>query len=76
MFPYRDDNPTLATPAITLLLIGLNVVSWVVVQGMGAEPSLSRSVCELGLIPGEFLGRLPDGYTLPMTRSTVCVMTG
>ena len=76
MFPYRDDNPTLATPAVTLLLIGLNVVSWVVVQGMGAEPSLSRSVCELGLIPGEFLGRLPDGYTLPMSRSTVCVMTG
>jgi len=76
MFPYRDDNPTLATPAVTLFLIGVNVVSWVVVQGMGAEPNLSRSVCELGLIPGEFLGLLPDGYTLPMSRSTVCVMTG
>jgi membrane associated rhomboid family serine protease len=76
MFPYRDDNPTLATPAVTLFLIGVNVVIWVVVQGMGAEPNLSRSVCELGLIPGEFLGRLPDGYTLPMSRSTVCVMTG
>ena len=50
MFPYRDDNPTLATPIATLLLIGLNVVSWVVVQGMGAEPNLSRSVCELSLI--------------------------
>jgi membrane associated rhomboid family serine protease len=76
MFPYRDDNPTLATPAVTLFLIGVNVISWVVVQGMGAEPNLSRSVCELGLIPGEFLGLLPDGYTLPLSRSTVCVMTG
>jgi membrane associated rhomboid family serine protease len=76
MFPYLYDNPTLATPAVTLLLIGVNVVFWVVVQGMGAEPNLSRSVCELGLIPGEFLGLLPDGYTLPMNRSTVCVMTG
>jgi membrane associated rhomboid family serine protease len=76
MFPYRDDNPTLATPIVTLFLIGVNVVIWVVVQGMGAEPRLSRSVCELGLIPGEFLGLLPDGYTLPMSRSTVCVMTG
>jgi membrane associated rhomboid family serine protease len=76
MFPYRDDNPTLATPVVTLFLIGVNVVIWVVVQGMGAEPNLSRSVCELGLIPGEFLGLLPDGYTLPMSRSTVCVMTG
>jgi membrane associated rhomboid family serine protease len=76
MFPYRDDNPTLATPAVTLLLIGVNTFFWVFVQGMGAEPSLSRSVCELGLIPGEYLGHLPEGYTLPMSRSTVCVITG
>jgi membrane associated rhomboid family serine protease len=76
MFPYRDDNPTLATPIATLLLIGVNVVFWVLVQGMGAEPSLSRSVCELGLIPGEFLGYLPDGYAVPMSRSTVCVVGG
>jgi membrane associated rhomboid family serine protease len=76
MFPYRDDNPTLATPVATLLLIGANIVFWVLVQGMGAEPSLSRSVCELGLIPGEFLGLLPEGFTLPMGRSTACVMTG
>src|ERR687896_61872 len=76
MFPYRDDNPTLATPAVTLFLIGVNVVIWVVVQGMGAEPNLSRSVCELGLIPGEFLGLLPDGHTVPLSRSTACVMSG
>src|SRR4051812_16904149 len=76
MFPYRDDNPTLATPFVTLLLIGLNVVSWVVVQGMGAEPNLSRSVCELGLIPGEFLGRLPDGFSIPMSRTMACVIEG
>jgi membrane associated rhomboid family serine protease len=76
MFPYRDDNPTLAAPIVTLLLIGANVVFWVAVQGMGAEPNLSRSVCELGLIPGEFLGRLPDGSAVPMSRSTVCVIGG
>jgi membrane associated rhomboid family serine protease len=76
MFPYRDDNPTLATPVVTLILIAANVVFWVVVQGMGAEPTLSRSVCELGLIPGEVLGRLPEGFTVPMGRSTVCVITG
>src|SRR5918997_1691547 len=76
MFPYRDDNPTLATPVATFLLIGANLAMWVLVQGMGAEPNLSRSVCELGLIPGEFLGLLPEGSTLPMSRSTVCVITG
>jgi membrane associated rhomboid family serine protease len=47
---------------------------WVLVQGMGAEPALSRSVCELGLIPGEFLGRLPQGASVPMGPQTVCVL--
>jgi membrane associated rhomboid family serine protease len=41
---------------------------------MGAEPTLSRSVCELGLIPGELLGRIPEGYTLPMSREMSCVI--
>jgi membrane associated rhomboid family serine protease len=72
MFPYRDDNPTIGTPAVTYLLIGLNVAVWVLVQGMGVEPLLSKSVCELGLIPGEFLGRIPEGYTLPMSPTTAC----
>ena len=74
MFPYRDDNPTLATPAVTYLLIALNVAAWVLVQGMGAEPYLSKSVCELGLIPGELLGRLPEGYSVPMSDTMACVM--
>jgi membrane associated rhomboid family serine protease len=74
MFPYRDDNPTLGTPAVTYLLIGLNVAAWVLVQGMGAEPYLSKSVCELGLIPGEFLGRIPPGYAIPVSEGTTCVV--
>jgi membrane associated rhomboid family serine protease len=74
MFPYRDDNPTLATPVITILLIGLNVAAWVFVQGMGSEPFLSRSVCELGLIPGEFLSRLPPGYSIPVSDAAACVI--
>lgn len=47
---------------------------WALVQGMGAEPSLSRSVCELGLIPGEFLGLVPQGASVPMGPQTVCVL--
>src|SRR5918999_6573151 len=74
MFPYRDENPPLATPVVTVVLIGLNVAAWILVQGMGAEPFLSRSVCELGLIPGEFLGRLPEGYAVPMSETMACVM--
>src|SRR5688500_6204210 len=74
MFPYRDDNPTLNTPFVTLILIGLNVAMWVLIQGMCAEPSLSRSVCELGLIPGEFLGRLPVDVSVPIGPQTAFVI--
>jgi membrane associated rhomboid family serine protease len=76
MFPYRDDNPTLATPIATIALIAANVVMWVVVQGMGAEPRLSASICELGVIPGELFGRLPEGYVLPMGPGAACEMGG
>jgi membrane associated rhomboid family serine protease len=72
MFPYKDDNPTLATPIITLLLIATNVVAWVVLQGMGTEPRLSASVCELGLIPGEVLGRLPAGTAVQLGGRVSC----
>jgi membrane associated rhomboid family serine protease len=74
MFPYRDDNPTLATPVVTFLLIGINVATWILIQGMGTEPLLSRSVCELGLIPGEYLGRVPEGTAFPLSETTACVL--
>jgi membrane associated rhomboid family serine protease len=66
MFPYKDDNPTLRPAVVTVALIVVNVVVWFVVQGMGTEPALSASVCRLGLIPGEVLGRLPEGSIVPM----------
>lgn len=72
MFPYRDDNPTLATPIVTAVLIAANVLVWVLVQGMGTEPAISRSVCELGLIPGEVLGRITPGTTIPVSPTTAC----
>ncbi len=75
MFPIRDNNPTLRQPVATYALIAVNVVAWLLVQGMGAEPALSRSVCELGLIPGEFLLRLPDGFRIPLGAGMDCVIT-
>ncbi|MBM4186608.1 MAG: rhomboid family intramembrane serine protease [Gemmatimonadetes bacterium] len=73
MFPYKDDNPTLATPVVTFFLIGLNVAAWFFVQGMGTEPQLSASVCQLGLIPGEVLRRLPPGTPIPGPQTVPCV---
>lgn len=61
MLPIRDENPTLRPPVITYALIALNVGVWVLVQGMGAEPLLTRSICTYGLIPADLLGHLGAG---------------
>lgn len=74
MFPYRDDNPSVLTPVVTIALIAANLVTWGVVQGFGTEPALIRSVCELGLIPGDLLGRLPAGTAFPVGEGLACVI--
>ena len=37
MFPYKDDNPTVLTPVVTLVIIGVTSLIWLVFQGGGAE---------------------------------------
>jgi membrane associated rhomboid family serine protease len=72
MFPFRDENPTVLTPFVTVGFIALNVLVWVLVQGAGFSDQLARSVCELGLIPGELLGRLPPGEGVPLAPGVMC----
>jgi len=76
MFPYRDDNPTLRTPIVTIGLIVITCVVWVVVQGAGSALPLARSICELGLIPGEVLGRVRPGTEIPLGGGMVCRLEG
>jgi len=76
VFPYKDENPTSLTPFITVGIVVVNVLVWLVIQGAGTDQALTRSICELGLIPGELLGRLPQGYELPLGPGMACVMTG
>ena len=76
MFPYKDENPTVITPLVTFGIIGVNILIWVFIQGVGAEPGMSRSVCELALIPGELLGRVAPGTQIPLGPRTVCVLGG
>ena len=58
MFPLRDDNPTILTPFVTIVLILANIGVWVYVQGMGFDMGvLADSVCRLGAIPAEITGR-------------------
>jgi membrane associated rhomboid family serine protease len=44
------------------------------VQGAGEDVSLIRSVCNLGLIPGELTGMLRAGMSFPMTEEWACVI--
>jgi membrane associated rhomboid family serine protease len=73
MFPYRDENETQRSAYVTIGLIALNVLAWLLLQGAGATLPLVRSVCELGLIPGELTGALSPGTRAPMGEGLVCV---
>jgi len=73
MFPYRDENQTQRTPIVNYLLIALNVIVWLFVQGAGSPMALARAVCDLGLIPGELTGALPPGTRFPMGDGLVCL---
>ncbi len=76
MFPLRDDNPTSRTPYITYILIGLNTLSWVFLQGLGLNPALTKSVCQFGAIAGELLGNVEPGTQIPVGNGLVCVLDG
>ena len=73
MLPYHDENQTLRTPIVTLALIAANVLMWLLVQGAGSTLPLARSVCELGLIPGELTASLPPGTRFSMGEGLVCL---
>lgn len=75
MIPIRDDNPHFLTPYATWAIVGLNVLAWVLVQGFGTEPALSRSVCTLGLVPGELLQTIAAGTQVQVGPDTYCVVT-
>ena len=73
MFPYHDENETQRTPYVTYVLIGINALVWLLVQGAGTSLPLARSVCELGLIPGELTGALAPGTRFPIGEGLVCL---
>src|SRR5262245_8980098 len=72
MIPYRDENETQRTPVTTVLLILINLLVWVFVQGAGHPLYVAQSVCNLGLIPGELTESVPPGTRLDMGEGLVC----
>jgi membrane associated rhomboid family serine protease len=75
VIPLRDENPHFLTPYATYAIVGLNVLAWVLVQGLGSEPRLAESVCTLGLVPGELLQTVPAGAAVPIGGGAACVVT-
>jgi membrane associated rhomboid family serine protease len=74
MIPYHDENDTTRPAVVTLAIIVMCVAAWVLVQGAGADLSVARSVCNLGLIPGELTGMLRPGTRFPMGEGLACVI--
>ena len=44
MFPYRDENETQRTPFVNIVIIVLNVLVWLLVEGAGASGAVARAV--------------------------------
>src|SRR5882762_10680170 len=74
MFPYRDDNPTELPAAVTVGIIAVNVLAWLFVQGMGSPEPLVRSVCDLGLVPGELLRTAQPGSGVELAPGMMCLV--
>jgi membrane associated rhomboid family serine protease len=72
VIPYRDENPTIKTPVVTYAIVALNVLVWILVQGAGTMLPLAKSVCDLGLIPGELTGRVAAGTLIQMGPRLFC----
>ena len=76
MFPLYDDNPRLGWPYLTALLIALNALAWLFVQGLGTPLALAGSLCQFGLIPADLLGLAPVGTRIPLSETLSCVIDG
>jgi membrane associated rhomboid family serine protease len=74
MIPLSDENPTLHTPWMTWLLLGVTVAVWFVVQSAGTGYAMAASICNLGLVPGELTGRAPVGLAVPLGEGLACVV--
>lgn len=73
MIPIRDDNPTLRAPIVTIVIIFLNVIAWILIQGAGNAETMANSVCVLGVIPGEITG-LAVGKSVALGEEVRCVI--
>ena len=76
MFPLSDDNPRVRPPIAVTILIAVNVLVWLLLQGLGAPDPLAKSLCLYGLIPGDLLGTIEPGTRQVLSETLVCRLDG
>ncbi|HVR62760.1 MAG TPA: rhomboid family intramembrane serine protease [Polyangia bacterium] len=75
MIPISDDNPTMRTPIVTILILAIMGAAWVFGEGAGLDPQrLAMMVCNYGLVPGEITGRAPVGASIPLGNGLACIV--
>ncbi len=72
MFPYKDENPTILTPYVTVGIVVVTCLVWLVYQRAGVEPGMSQSVCDLGVIPGRLFGYPAEPIMTPRGPVIIC----
>jgi membrane associated rhomboid family serine protease len=75
MFPLRDDNPQINQPIATYAIIGLNLLSWIVLQGFGSTDGLNASICQYGLIPSDLFSNPIAMRTCPSSQGWLGVVS-
>lgn len=71
--PIHDENPRCSPPIVTIGLIVVTLAVWFLVQGAGEPLPLARSICELGMTPGQLTGRAV-GQIVPLGSGLACVV--
>ncbi len=74
MIPLSGHNSTVRTPVVTILILGAIAAVWLIVEGAGFNERLIRSICTLGLVPGELTGLAPLGQALPIAPGLECAV--
>ena len=75
MIPIADENPTLRTPVVTYVLLGLLIAVWILGQGGGFDTHrLAASVCNYGLVPGELTRLAPLGSGVQLSPGVYCII--
>ena len=75
MIPVGSENLNRRFPLMTCLILAALFAMWILVQGAGLNATtLARSVCNLGMVPGELTGLARLNTAVPIGRGLWCTV--